>query len=549
MRALSLFSGIGGLDIAAHAAGIETVAFCEIEPFACQILAKRFPGVPIINDVREVVADGSLGTIDVVHGGFPCQDLSVAGKQAGLEGERSGLWFEMLRVISEIRPAFVVAENVRGAVNLALDTVQAGMEDEGYEVRASVVPAAAFGAPHKRERLFVLGVRRDVANAVTERLQRGERGGSLLEQGAPALEPASERCEGSLCPTPSVCGNNNRRGLSENSGDGLATAVKLWATPSSADCKGSTGGGQGRSLRTDIYEIKRMWPTPSASSATIQDMEQAKFADNDPNRPKYSDVKSVGSLNPAWVSLLMGFPEWWTDPERGMLYATTIKTVTGEILYVVREENGAEVVRRPLRGYEHFSEEEVLLSSMRWEGEHEEASNQVCNREKANTPQRRKVQRMWQNLRIGNSPHRRRQIQQHLGELNDVVRYLSHEMALGEWQNHAEETVGLQNLWCSCQEVGYVPETLSALQEVWRSLSHQEKSLVVVCAMGRTPFPARMNELQYPYEPPRTGTGIPHRAARLKALGNSVVPAQAYPFFEAIRIMEEVIQCNTASST
>src|SRR5690606_1189172 len=117
------------------------------------------------------------------------------------------------------------------------------------------------------------------------------------------------------------------------------------------------------------------------------------------------------------------------------------------ILYVVREENGAEVVRRPLRGYEHFSEEEVLLSSMRWEGEHEEASNQVCNREKANTPQRRKVQRMWQNLRIGNSPHRRRQIQQHLGELNDVVRYLSHEMALGEWQNHAEETVGLQNLW------------------------------------------------------------------------------------------------------
>ena len=71
MRALSLFSGIGGLDIAAHAAGIETVGFCEIEPFACRILAKRFPGIPIINDVREVVADGSLGTIDVVHGGFP----------------------------------------------------------------------------------------------------------------------------------------------------------------------------------------------------------------------------------------------------------------------------------------------------------------------------------------------------------------------------------------------------------------------------------------------------------------------------------------------
>ena len=149
MRALSLFSGIAGIDLAAHAAGIETVAFCEIEPFACRILAKRFPGVPIINDVREVVADGSLGTIDVVHGGFPCQDLSVAGKQRGLSGERSGLWFEMLRVISELRPAYVLAENVRGACNLALPAVVSGLEGEGYEVRASVVPAAAFGAPHK----------------------------------------------------------------------------------------------------------------------------------------------------------------------------------------------------------------------------------------------------------------------------------------------------------------------------------------------------------------------------------------------------------------
>lgn len=132
VRALSLFSGIAGLDIAAHAAGIETVAFCEIEPFACRILAKRFPGVPIVNDVREAMPDGSLGTIDVVHGGFPCQDLSVAGKQKGLSGERSGLWFEMLRVVSELRPAYVLAENVRGACNLALPTVVTGLEGEGY---------------------------------------------------------------------------------------------------------------------------------------------------------------------------------------------------------------------------------------------------------------------------------------------------------------------------------------------------------------------------------------------------------------------------------
>ena len=433
----------------------------------------------------------------------------------------------MLRVISEFRPRYVVAENVRGAVNLALDTVYSGLVAEGYKVYPYVIPASAVGAPHQRERLFVVGVREDVYRQYTEAM---ENPGCELRQrtefsGSDGVETGNrdadkfERPSGTLWSTPTqrdYKGTSAEEGLIRNDGksrmDQLPNAVKFRPTAQARDWKGSSG----RSLKGNEIDL--------------------------PTAIKTASIKTSGSLNPAWVSLLMGFPEWWTDPERGMLYATTIKTVTGEILYVVREENGAEVVRRPLRGYEHFSEEEVLLSSMRWEGEHEEASNQVCNREKANTPQRRKVQRMWQNLRIGNSPHRRRQIQQHLGELNDVVRYLSHEMALGEWQNHAEETVGLQNLWCSCQEVGYVPETLSALQEVWRSLSHQEKSLVVVCAMGRTPFPARMNELQYPYEFPRTTTGCKDRAKRLKALGNSVVPAQAYPFFRAIVEIEKIIK-------
>jgi len=392
VRALSLFSGIAGLDLAAHAAGIETVAFCEIEPFAVQVLERRWPGVPIIDDVRKI--RGCDWTVDVVHGGFPCQDLSVAGKQAGLEGERSGLWYEMLRVISELRPRYVLAENVRGAVNLALDTVYSNLVNEGYKVYPYVIPASAVGAPHQRERLFVLGVRRDVADPFAERLQRGERGYAFLEQGAPALEPASERCEGSLWPTPRAGKTSDekldswlaRRERGEVATPPLSLAVRMWATPSSADCKGSHGGGQGRSLRTDIHEIRKMWPTPFASSATIQDMEQAKFSGNDPNRPKYSEVKSVGSLNPAWVEILMGYPLGWTDPD--------------------------------------------------------------------------------------------------------------------------------------CDE-----------PEPWPG------------------WPAMMGESQYPYEPPRTGTGIPHRAARLKALGNSVVPAQAYPFFEAIRIMEEVRQWSTKSST
>lgn len=172
MNALSLFSGIGGLDLAAEMVGIKVKAFCEIEPFPVEVLKKRFPGVPIFEDVRKLTAEvirdrtgmGTSQSIDIIFGGFPCQDLSVAGNQRGLEGERSGLWFEMLRVISELRPRYVVAENVRGAVNLALDTVYTNLVDEGYKVYPYVIPASAVGAPHQRERLFVVGVREDVAD-------------------------------------------------------------------------------------------------------------------------------------------------------------------------------------------------------------------------------------------------------------------------------------------------------------------------------------------------------------------------------------------------
>lgn len=166
IRNLSLFSGVGGLDLAAVEAGIETVAFCEIEPYPVKVLEKRFPGVKIYDDVRTITKDrlevDGILPINIISGGFPCQDLSVAGNQKGLTDEegnitRSGLWFEMFRIIQEVRPTWVVAENVRGAVNIALDTVTSNLESEGYEVRSIVIPACAVGAPHQRERLFIVG--------------------------------------------------------------------------------------------------------------------------------------------------------------------------------------------------------------------------------------------------------------------------------------------------------------------------------------------------------------------------------------------------------
>ena len=251
MKSLSLFSGIGGLDLAAEMAGIETAAFCEIDPYAVEVLKRRWPGVPIIDDVRKI--RGCDWTVDVVHGGFPCQDLSVAGKQRGLSGERSGLWFEMLRVIAECRPAFVLAENVRGAVNLALDTVYAGLEDEGYEVRPYVLPASAVGAPHQRERLFVFGVRRDVADRLCLGSEAGIPRQNARKEGESNLSDYSGEGGGALWPTPSVHGNYNRAGVSDKSGDGLSTAVKLWPTPH-RNCSNGAGahGDGGLNIQTAV---------------------------------------------------------------------------------------------------------------------------------------------------------------------------------------------------------------------------------------------------------------------------------------------------------
>ena len=160
MRVLDLFSGIGGFSLGLHWAGMRTVAFCERDPWCRRILARHWPGVPLYDDVCRLTAErlraDGVNAPDLVCGGFPCQDVSAAGNGGGLDGAHSGLWHEMERLVAELRPGWVVAENspalrVRGA-----DRVCAGLEALGYACWPLVVGAAHAGAPHLRERVFVV---------------------------------------------------------------------------------------------------------------------------------------------------------------------------------------------------------------------------------------------------------------------------------------------------------------------------------------------------------------------------------------------------------
>lgn len=157
MRLLDLFSGIGGFSYAAEKliGGYETVAFCEMDDFCQKVLKKHWPQVPIFDDVRTLDAT-RLGRIDIVTGGYPCQPFSQAGRRQGEKDERH-LWPEMLRIIKSCQPRYVLAENVAGHVTMGLDQVLTDLEDQGYTTRPIILPACAKNAPHRRDRVWIIG--------------------------------------------------------------------------------------------------------------------------------------------------------------------------------------------------------------------------------------------------------------------------------------------------------------------------------------------------------------------------------------------------------
>jgi DNA (cytosine-5)-methyltransferase 1 len=168
----SLFAGIGGLDLGLERAGFECKWQVEIDPYARRVLTKHWPDVPKFEDVREFPPIGEF-SVDVICGGFPCQDISYAGKGAGLDGERSGLFYELIRVVSLVGPKFVLLENVSALLTRGLDQVLGTLASIGYDAEWHCIPAAAFGSPHMRDRVFVLGVNTNGEYVSSVRISQG----------------------------------------------------------------------------------------------------------------------------------------------------------------------------------------------------------------------------------------------------------------------------------------------------------------------------------------------------------------------------------------
>ena len=189
----SLFSGIGGLELGLERAGMEVVWQVEREPYALRVLEKHWPDVERFTDVRDV-GRHNFKAVDLICGGFPCQDVSLAGKRAGLEGERSTLWSEFARIIRELEPRWVLAENVPGLLSSDsgrfFGNVLRDLAASGYDAEWDCIPAAAVGAPHRRYRVFI------VAHANGHGLAKAEQGraNSAESSGAVTLWAGAEGC-------------------------------------------------------------------------------------------------------------------------------------------------------------------------------------------------------------------------------------------------------------------------------------------------------------------------------------------------------------------
>lgn len=287
-KVLDIFSGIGGFSLGLEKAGMETIAFCENNKFCQEVLKTHWHNVPVFSDIKDLGKKDliDLPEIDIIAGGFPCQDISIAGKQAGIEGERSGLWKEFKRLIDEVKPKYAIIENVANLRSKGLSRVLKDLWKIGYDAEWHLLPASAFGAPHRRDRIWIIAY-----------------SASLSKHRLPLTK-------------------KKRKSVPRN------------------DCKNATDANGKRSQEYCEHREVRTICTQKAFNASAS-QSRANNWKQEPVARLASTKNNKERLNPDWVEWLMGYPLGWT--KQGNL-KERLQSLGNAVVPVIPEYLGGEII-------------------------------------------------------------------------------------------------------------------------------------------------------------------------------------------------------------
>lgn len=473
---LDLFSGIGGFALAAGRAGFRTVGFSEVEPYACRVLAERFPGVPNLGDVRQHATFVRFRGVDVVTAGYPCQPDSLAGKRRG-EADDRWLWPAARGIIAVVRPAWFIGENVFGHVSMGLDGVLSDLESIGYAAQPFVVPACAVDAHHRRDRVWIIAY----TSRQHERLQQVGFGRS--DQAVVAHDGTNRALahanSGRRRSDTAGWHNADRTNTRQPEADRLLGTVRdasRAAVMANAERvresqpQGSERQERGRSL--DSREV-----LADASSAGQQEWDVAAIPAGAGHGSRCDDPEWRGWEPEPGVGGSIDGVSTWLDRNKNL--NETSKTRAREILRDVWNADCAEAIQRTAGRFVGVREEEILLALL---CEHESDPNGFRTALACGEIEIHLLRGVWHHLESARSPHRREYSEQHAQQYSDALRELS---------RHAPSLY--PQAWASgCWEDGV----------------------------------------------PRVAMKIPNRAHRLRGLGNAIVSQVAEQFFRFIAAIE-----------
>lgn len=468
----SLFSGIGGLELGLEwglGDGAETIFQVEIEPYCRRVLEKHWPNTLRFEDIHGV-GRSNLPRVDILCGGFPCQDLSLAGSGAGLDGSRSGLWREFARVIRELRPRYVVVENVAALLARGLGRVLGDLAESGYDAWWDCIPASSVGAPHRRDRIFIVAYT-DVGSIDQRDADDGD-GGSLPSQGKLGIVHGSRRGE-SAVPDSDSAGCRERRGSSTVPAS-LDPAQRVREAVADTDSAGLSDGDSG--TLQGLAESERTAIESERCCRAVDDAVRGRHGTSDTAVRAGRDCAldaSWWAVEPDVGGTLDGFSRW-LDGRRKMNDAIR-DAIAPESVCALWQHVLTQTIQRPLGRCIGISSEAVLLAyvcqQQGWE--FDEARLLVACTEA--------LEARVRCVRFDDAAYcpscRSGRVQQHTGEHPDAVRALSQLLA------HASEAA-------------------------WTEYRRSDAAPVLTWEAGYA----------------RVAYGIPARVDRLRGLGNAVVP-------------------------